>query len=63
MGKCERCGAMPEGEYGLHDYCDHCSKNLCPKCMEAGCCGQVPADSGMSEDKSMGVSVRGSTAR
>jgi hypothetical protein len=49
--KCERCGAtVPPGEYGLFDYCANCSKNLCPKCMEKGCCGHVPAESGMSKE-------------
>lgn len=51
MGKCERCGASPVGDYGLLDYCSACSKNLCPKCMEDGCCGNVPADSGMEDDE------------
>ena len=46
---CERCGAEPEG-YDLFDYCAECSQNLCSKCMRAGCCGSVPATSGMGED-------------
>jgi len=48
--KCERCGATPEGEYGLLDYCAVCSKNLCDKCMANGHCGNVPAKSGMDDD-------------
>jgi len=44
--KCEGgCGAETEG-YNLFDYCVVCSANLCPKCMERGCCGDVPALSG-----------------
>jgi uncharacterized protein CbrC (UPF0167 family) len=51
MNKCERCGARksPTGE-GAHDYCAECGKNLCPACMAEGCCGQVPAESGMKAD-------------
>lgn len=48
---CERCGASPEGEYGLLDYCAHCSKDLCDNCMSKGCCGHVPAESGMESDE------------
>jgi hypothetical protein len=50
MKKCERCGAKPEGKYGLLDYCAQCSKDLCPKCMAKGCCGKIPADSGQAAD-------------
>lgn len=50
MRECERCGATPEGEYDLFDYCLTCSKNLCPKCMAKGCCGIVPAESGVKAD-------------
>lgn len=50
MGKCKRCGAEPEGEYGLHDYCATCSRNLCEKCMKLGCCGHTPAQSGADVD-------------
>lgn len=49
MSACERCRAAPEG-FGLHDYCEACSKNLCEKCMADGCCGSVPAKSGMAAD-------------
>lgn len=34
----------------LFDYCLTCSKNLCPDCMEKGCCGKVPAESGEEHD-------------
>ncbi len=47
MFKCERCGASTESAYDLHDYCAVCNKNLCNDCMETGCCGHVPALSGM----------------
>ena len=46
---CERCG-KPSGGYDLHDYCAYCSKNLCAECMETGCCGHIPAESGSEED-------------
>jgi hypothetical protein len=48
---CERCKASPVG-YALFDYCATCSKNLCPKCMAAGCCGVAPATSGNDADNS-----------
>lgn len=52
--KCERCGAKrsrPDaGPYDLLDYCAHCSKDLCDACMAKGCCGHVPADSGLATD-------------
>lgn len=48
--ECERCGAVPQGEYELLDYCATCSKDLCGGCMAKGCCGKVPAVSGESED-------------
>lgn len=53
--KCERvgCDATPEG-YGLFDYCASCSKNLCGDHMAAGCCGNVPAESGQDEDERQG---------
>ena len=47
--ECERCHKRAEG-YDLFDYCALCGKNLCPKCMEAGCCGVVPAKSGEEND-------------
>lgn len=48
---CERCGAtVPPDSFDLLDYCAKCSKNLCPKCMVNGCCGKVPAESGMNAD-------------
>ena len=50
MKKCERCGKGPAGKYEWLDYCAECSKDLCPACMAAGCCGNVPATSGMGDD-------------
>ena len=47
--RCERCNAGTTG-YELHDYCLRCGKNLCAKCMEHGCCGAVPAESGQGCD-------------
>jgi len=49
MQQCERCNASLEG-FDLTDYCAHCSKNLCHACMEKGCCGHTPAESGMAAD-------------
>jgi hypothetical protein len=38
---CERCGANPGANaLALHDYCIHCSENLCGECMEAGKCDE-----------------------
>lgn len=50
MKYCERCGAAPPGEFGLHDYCAECSADLCATCMAEGCCDHVPARSGLAED-------------
>lgn len=55
---CERCRAkppahrMPGGGWSesLLDYCRHCSRDLCEACMALGCCGRVPAESGMEAD-------------
>ncbi len=47
--ECERCHSKSEG-YNLFDYCAVCSTNLCPHCMAEGCCGNVPAESGMEVD-------------
>lgn len=48
---CERCQSeVPASSYELYDYCAHCSKNLCPACMEKGCCGNVPAQGGAEAD-------------
>ena len=47
--ECEKCKAKPEG-YNLFDYCADCLETLCPKCMKDGCCGEVPAVSGMERD-------------
>lgn len=49
MFDCERCGASAGG-WALFDYCAHCSRNLCDECMEKGCCGRVPAQSGSQDD-------------
>jgi len=46
--KCERCGAIPQD--GFLDECAVCRKELCENCMEAGCCGCVPAKSGLLDD-------------
>jgi len=46
--RCEHCGkpiSLAES-----DYCTHCSRNLCDRCMELGCCGRAPADSGIQAD-------------
>jgi len=46
---CERCGqVLPLASL---DYCAHCSRNLCGKCMALGCCGFVPAKSGDAIDR------------
>lgn len=50
MQTCERCKAVPDGEYALWDYCAKCSKNLCDNCMKNGCCRKRPAVSGMAQD-------------
>lgn len=51
MKECERCPATISGDnYQLFDYCVECSKNLCNDCMGNGCCGNVPALSGMEAD-------------
>ena len=50
MRDCERCGAKCRNEYELFDYCAQCGKNLCYECMQEGCCGKVPADSGEKAD-------------
>lgn len=40
---CERCGvAPPGGRYDLHDFCVHCSKDLCKGCIAAGKCHESP---------------------
>lgn len=48
--RCEKCGKPYS--YDCDDYCAHCSKNLCLDCMAVGCCGHVPADSGLTADMS-----------
>lgn len=47
--QCERCGAGPSGAEAF-DYCGLCGLTLCEECMVAGCCGQVPAVSGRTQD-------------
>ena len=53
MGDCERCGkaspAASSASYALHDFCYECGTNLCADCMEEGCCGHIPALSGMRD--------------
>jgi len=48
--KCEKagCRAVTQG-YELFDYCTKCGRNLCADHMATGCCGSVPALSGMAE--------------
>lgn len=49
--KCERAGCkVTASGYDLFDYCAVCSRNLCDAHMAAGCCGNVPAKSGMELD-------------
>jgi hypothetical protein len=48
--QCERCGAGPAGA-DLFDHCALCGQKLCDGCMAAGCCGQVPAISGLKQDE------------
>lgn len=48
--RCERCKDEPPtirvgpwaGQRGLHNFCTHCSKNLCADCMAKGRCRQSP---------------------
>jgi len=50
--RCERCGSHPQvitkgpfaGEYGMFDYCEYCSQDLCDKCMKEGTCADSPND-------------------
>lgn len=56
--RCERCGASAPplttgpfaGTPDTLDYCAECGKNLCDRCMQEGCCDDVPARSGLFED-------------
>jgi hypothetical protein len=53
MNECERCGATEHtssDDYGLMDYCGQCGTNLCQSCMAQGCCGHMPAKSGMADE-------------
>lgn len=56
--KCERCNTTL---VELPDYCAECGKNLCDECMDEGCCGCVPAESGSEDD--WNVFVKRSQAR
>jgi len=47
--ECQRCGAGPAGA-DLFDWCGLCGAKLCDECMAMGCCGQVPAISGRTQD-------------
>lgn len=48
--KCDRCEANTKSKLKLFDYCGTCCANLCSSCMAKGCCGLVPACSGMDAD-------------
>lgn len=48
--RCERCNRQHHNPLGLWDYCASCYKNLCDRCMDQGCCGNVPAESGQDQD-------------
>lgn len=48
--RCEHCGKPLPGLEG--DYCAICSRNLCEHCMDQGCCGHIPAQSGVARDYS-----------
>jgi hypothetical protein len=51
MTTCDRCNAtIDPSSFDLYDYCANCLKNLCPQCMANGCCGHIPAESGMKAD-------------
>ena len=55
---CERCGARPPaitsgpwaGQSSMHDYCAHCSKDLCEKCLAEGKCRDSPDGKHHSEN-------------
>lgn len=50
--KCEHPGCpVSTSGFDLFDYCATCGKNLCSGHMSAGCCGNVPAKSGMDADE------------
>ena len=52
--RCDECGAKTPrpgaNGFAILDYCAECSRDLCDACMEMGCCGNVPALSGMRID-------------
>jgi hypothetical protein len=55
--RCERCQHDPGGR-PTADYCVVCGRNLCAACMAGGCCGHVPARSGMAEDEAATIAVQ-----
>ncbi len=42
---CEQRG----GDQEIFDWCAHCERSLCPRCMAQGCCARTPARSGQAE--------------
>lgn len=38
-----RCGSLPAGigNMALHNYCDYCGRNLCPRCMKNHQCSNM----------------------
>lgn len=58
MKPCERCGAPPPkitsgpfaGSSSMHDYCVHCSADLCDDCMAEGRCPDSPTGKHERED-------------
>lgn len=47
MFECEECGVKAHQWPDIYDFCVKCSRNLCDACMAKGCCGSVPAASGL----------------
>lgn len=48
--RCPRCGVVQAVESDVElDWCANCSTHLCDDCMDAGCCGKKPADSGWAD--------------
>jgi hypothetical protein len=61
---CERCGLFPwPAGADRFDYCGECGANLCAQCMREGCCGSVPALSGMACDHATDAQERAPQAR
>jgi hypothetical protein len=46
--KCEHCGGVDQTS--TFDYCAQCGKALCEECFDTGCCGHVPAKSGLETE-------------